>query len=280
MTIETRDQLIRALANSSTNGLIDKASIANAVAGQVFSLWRATGQPAQGAIPAAAAVCNNALLGCIPFPNQTDPVTSYLGRLSALAANAGVSLEIYDRLMHMGGLNGTLTTAQTVGVDISTNLAASNMAARIGAADYSDVLWWLEWYTDTGATGVNCTVNVTYNDATAANLTVLALPATVRASRLFALNPLIPVADAGRGGIRSVNNLTLAATTGTAGSFGVTATRWLTDAYLPLANNRHPLNWADLGLERVHNSACLMLAQAVNATTTGIVRGALKIAHG
>jgi len=86
--------------------------------------------------------------------------------------------------MHMGGLSGTLTTPQTVGIDLSANLAASNLAARLGAANYSNVIWWLEWFTDTGATGVNCTVNVTYNDAVSANLTVLALPATTRAKRL------------------------------------------------------------------------------------------------
>lgn len=53
--IETRDQLIRALGNNYSRLHVDKASIANAAAGQLHSLWRATGQPGQGAIPAAAA---------------------------------------------------------------------------------------------------------------------------------------------------------------------------------------------------------------------------------
>ena len=53
--ITNRDQLIDALANTSSRIVIDKASIANAAVGQYHSLWRATGQPGPGAIPAAAA---------------------------------------------------------------------------------------------------------------------------------------------------------------------------------------------------------------------------------
>lgn len=280
MAITSRDQLINALGNNYSQGLVDKASIANAAAGQWHSLWRATGVPAQAAIPAAAAVCNNAMLGAIPFTQQTAPNTSYLGRVDVSNSLAATTLEFHDRLMHMGGLSGTLTTPQTVGIDLSANLAASNLAARLGAANYSNVIWWLEWFTDTGATGVNCTVNVTYNDAVSANLTVLALPATTRASRMFMLNGLVAVADGNRGGIRSVNTVQLAATTGTAGNFGVTATYPLNTIYKPLAGVRWVAQWADLGLEQVHNGACIMMIQVAGGTATGLVRANLKIIHG
>lgn len=46
-----------------------------------------------------------------------------------------MTLEVHDRLMHMGGLNGTLTTAQTVGSRLSNGVTADNMAERIGDAD-------------------------------------------------------------------------------------------------------------------------------------------------
>lgn len=42
MSITTRDELIDALANNSSRIVIDKASLANAAAGQHFSLWTAT----------------------------------------------------------------------------------------------------------------------------------------------------------------------------------------------------------------------------------------------
>ena len=55
MTISTRDQLIDAMGNNASRLVIDKASLANAVAGQFFSLWIATGIPGAGAAPGAAA---------------------------------------------------------------------------------------------------------------------------------------------------------------------------------------------------------------------------------
>ena len=51
MTIDTRDKLIAGLASGADRILIDKASLSNAVAGQVFSLWAAGSVPAAGAAP-------------------------------------------------------------------------------------------------------------------------------------------------------------------------------------------------------------------------------------
>ena len=79
MTISTRDGIIDGLANNNNRSTWDKASLATQVVGQYCSLWRATGTPAQGAIPAAAAYCTKALTGAIGFDNQTGPATSYLG---------------------------------------------------------------------------------------------------------------------------------------------------------------------------------------------------------
>lgn len=79
MTITNTSQMLDALANNSSRVVWDKASLPNAAAGQLFSLWRATGVPGQGAIPTTAAVCTSALVGSIGFANQTAPVTSYYG---------------------------------------------------------------------------------------------------------------------------------------------------------------------------------------------------------
>ena len=104
MTITTLDGMFNALANNSSRLVIDKASIANAAAGQFHSLWRATGQPGQGAIPTAAAVCNSALIGGFNFSQQSAPNTSYVGYLEAACQNSAVTLELHDRLIHRGGL--------------------------------------------------------------------------------------------------------------------------------------------------------------------------------
>ena len=281
MTITTRDQLIDAMGNNSSRFVIDKASIANAAAGQFHSLWRATGQPGQAAIPAAAARCTNALLGALQFTQQVAPATSYLAILEGLCSYNATTLEIHDRLMHMGGLNGTLTTEQTVNLDLNANLASDNINARKGDANFSDVTWWLEWYADTGGTAVNATVNVTYNDGTSGNLNAISLAATRRASQMIPLNGSIPAAGSGKY-IRDVNTVTLSATTGSAGNFGVTATRYRAALYQPLANARFTADWAGLGLPSIQNSACLMLVQlaGTTTTTTGAVRATGKIVHG
>lgn len=279
MAITTRDQLINAMCNNSSRIIIDKASLSNAVAGQFHSLWRATGQPGQGAIPGAAARCTHALTGSLQFTQQVDPAKSYLSILEGLCSNAGSTLEIHDRLMHMGGLVGNVATAQTANVDVYANIASDNLAERIGDANYSDIQWWLEWYTDTGSTAVNVTVNVTYNDGTSGNLTAASLAATRRASFMLPLNGLIPAADSGKY-IRDVNTVQLSATTGTAGSFGVTATRYRAALYKPLANARFTADWASLGIPLIANSSCLMVIQVAGSTTTGTVRATGKVAHG
>ena len=279
MTITTRDQLINAMCNNSSRLVIDKASLLNTVAGQFHSLWRATGQPGQAAVPAAAAVCTDALTGALQFAQQVDPATSYLAILEGLCSNSSSTLEIHDRLMHMGGMSGTVTTAQTANVDVDANLATSNLDRRKGDANYSDIQWWLEWYTDTGSTAVTATVNVTYNDGSSGNLTGISLAATRRTSFMVPLNGSIPSADSGKY-IRDVNTVTLSATTGYAGSFGVTATRYRAALYKPVANARFTADWAGLGLPEIPNSSCLMLIQIAGTTSTGTVRATGKITHG
>lgn len=277
MAISTLDGIVNALGNNSSRIVLDKASIASQAAGTFVSLWRATGQPGQGAIPGAAAVCNNALTGAVGFTQQTLPATSYGAYFEAATGNAAMTVEMHDRLAHMGGLNGTLTTAQTVGIDFSA-LSSDNLAERIGDANYSDIQWWLEWYTATGATAVTATVAVTYNDATTGTLSV-ALAATRPASLMIPLNGLIPAAGAGKY-IRAITTVTLSATTATAGSFGVTATRPRLAIGTPIANYKVTADWAALGLPEILNGSCLFPVVLTSTTSSGTVRGGGKIAHG
>lgn len=279
MTIQTRDQLIDAIANNSSRIIFDKASITGQTANSFCSLWRATGQPGQGAIPTAAAVCNDSLLGALQFAQQTPPATSYLSILEGVSSNASMTLELHDRLMHMGGLSGTVTTAQSVGIDLSANLATDDIDARKGDANYSDVQWWLEWYAATGSTVVTATVNVTYNDGTTGNLTAVSLAASRPASHMVPLNGLIPAAASGKY-IRGVNSVTLSASTGAAGNFGVTATRYRAAITLPVANVRWTGTWADLGIPEILNNSCLFAVMITSTTSSGTLRATGKISHG
>ena len=279
MTITTTDQFIDALGNNSSRIIIDKNTIANWVQGNYYSMWRATGQPGQGAIPTTAAAANNSLVGSIQYTQQTSPATSYLAILECVQPTAAVTLEMHDRLAHMGGANGQVTTAQTVGIQLDTLGSSSNITTRKGDANYSDVQWWLEWYTDTGGTTSNATVNVTYNDSSSGNLTAITLGTTVRSSRLFALNSQIPSGDSGKY-IMRVNSVTLSANTTVAGNFGVTATRYRASVFMPIGNARFTANYADLGLPEIPNSSCLFPVLIAGTTSSGIVKATGKIVHG
>lgn len=269
--ITTRDELIDALANNHTRIVLDKASMANAAAGNVFSLWQATGTPGAGATPGAAAVCTSALTGAIGFPNQTAPVTSYLGWLTYAPSVGPCNLEFHDRLAHMGGLSGTVTTAQGALSLVTT----APSAERIGDTNYSDVSWFLEVYTALGSTSVTATVNVTYDDNSTGNLAAVTLGTSPRAGRMYPLSS----ASAGKF-IKAVNSVTLSATTGTAGNFGITATRMRSVVTSPIANFAAVVDWAALGMPEIFNDACLQMVMLCSNTTTGTVKGGGKILHG
>jgi hypothetical protein len=218
-------------------------------------------------------------LGAINFTQQTLPVTSYLTILEALCSNNATTLELHDRLMQMGGLSGTSIVSQTVNLDVHANIASNNLTERIGDANYSDIQWWMEWYTDTGATASNATINVTYNDGTSGDLTVVAVGGTLRASRMIALNGLIPAAASGKF-IRDINTVILSASTTAAGNFGFTATRYRGANFLPIANARFTSEWTELGLPEIANESCVFPIQIASTTTTGTVRATGKISHG
>lgn len=277
--IENIDNLVKALGNNSSRIVLDKASIASQTANSYCSLWRATGQPGQGAIPTVVATCNNTTVGTIGFNQQMSPSTSYGAYLEIATGNAAMTMELHDRLANMGGLNGTLTTAQSVNLDLNTLLATDNINTRKGDANYSDVQWWLEWYTATGGTAVTATIAVTYNDGTTGNLSVLSLAATRPASHMIPLNSLIPSAQSGKF-IRGIVSVTLSATTGTAGNFGVTVTRPRMTLSSPFANFKFIADWAQLGLPEIYNSSAIFPIVLTSTTSTGTVRGGGKIAHG
>lgn len=269
MPISSVDDIAFGLAQGAQQFVVNKASIASQLAGGFSALWRATGTPAQGAVPAAAAICDRTLTGAFSFSNPTGGKASYLAGAMMLNGNSATDIQILDRLAHMGGLSGTVTTAQNVNVDVSG--ATNNLPARIGDSAFSDVQWWLEWYTATGSTAVTATVTYTNAAGTAGRTTTVSLAASMAASRRL---PII-----GNGGefIKSIQSVQLSATTGTAGSFGVTATRALTGLSLGLANSSTIADWAYLRLPKIEDDACLEMMAVPGTTSSGALYGTAKL---
>lgn len=254
MAITTQADYIAAKAARGVRS-IHKASIANQIAGGMCSMYRSTGPvPAQPAIPAAAVVCDRATAGALDMP--VAAVQRYIDALTLNCTTAS-TLHLCDRVLHIGGLNGTLATAQTC--------MTPALPARAPAAECE---FFLEWYTDTGATAVTATVNVTYTDATSGNVTV-AMAGTMRAGRIL---PIIPATGKI---IAVVNTVTLSASTLTAGNFGVTAYKRLVAGLAVVL--------ASVGDKRealilpIDNVACLALIVDCTTTSTGDVRGIYEL---
>jgi hypothetical protein len=278
MAITTLDGLVAALAASTRQvAVINKASISTQATSGYSSLWRATGTPAQGSIPAGAAICSDATTGAlIDFTAATGGEAVYLAHVALLnATNSSMNFELHDRLAHMGGLSGVTTGNQTVSVDVTGT--SNNLAARRGATGYVDVLWWAEIYTDIGTTGQTCTVTYTNAGGTSGQTTTFTLGGASPAnqdSRMF------PIIGANGEKIQSIQTVSIGTTTGTAGSWGITATRKLTSINTPLINNFTVADWAKLGLPRIENEACLFGINLCGTTSTGNWLGQFTLVTG
>lgn len=275
MAFTSLGDLVAGMASGAYRLPMTRASLSTMIAGSEGSLWRGTGFPAQGAVPAAAAICNNTTVGALPLAPRAGGQVRIISQIALQMAAVGHGMFVEDRLGHMGGLNGTLLTAQTVNLDLNANLAVSNLAERIGATDYSEVEWYLEWYTATGATVSTPTAQVTFHDGTtgSVNIWVLgatALPASVAASRRYKLAP-----TDGKY-IRSVQTVTLSASTATAGSFGVTAVRRLVEHECTVASALQIRDWSVVAAPKVADQACLTFSQMCITTTTGATQGSVR----
>jgi hypothetical protein len=186
------------------------AAAAAPIAGRFSSLWEYEGQPAHGAAPGAVAAPDNTTNGSWKHTAPGGGRQKWLDYIWGQLTAAG-TLVIYDRLLHISGLDGTVTTAQTVGGSLTRN--TGGIGNQI----------WVEIYTQIGATGTTITASYTDQDGNSGQTSVAT---SIGATGLREAQRMIPLSlAAGDYGVRAVASVTLAATTGTAGNFGVTVLR-------------------------------------------------------
>lgn len=262
--ITTMDQLLAALQNPVP---IYKSSLANSAAGAYQSLWTATGFPTAGATPSSGVGQTNtsSTQGALRVPDLSTGQTLYLARASITMATAGV-LTIYDRLVSTSGLSGIVTSAQTV-----------NSTALPRYTDGVGVEAFLEFYGAVGATASVPTVSYTNSDATSGRSFVGASIASTPIARMI---PIVPIA--GDKGIRSVESVTLSASSGTAGNFGVTLMKRLMDIPVTLGNTGVIVDPFGMGIPDLANygdsQPCLAFMVFCSTTSTGVVTGSINTA--
>lgn len=194
------------------NGRVAGAAAPNPVAGRFTSLWQYEGSISHGAAPTTIANPTNATAGSWA---QTNPGggrqlwATYAGGVSTAVG----TIVVYDRLQHIGNLDGTLTTAQTVGGSLTRFTSGLGVEAFV------------EIYTQIGVTSTTISGSYT-NELGTSGRTFTATP--IGNAGLREAQRMIPLSlAAGDRGVQSVQNVQLAATTGTAGAFGITLARRL-----------------------------------------------------
>ena len=252
-----------------------KNSITTA-ANRPMSYW--TALPNAGAAPSTAAPCNANTIGALlQEPKLSSLANSYFLAQAeiSVATTAFTSLMLVDRLSHQGGLSGALATAQT------TNLPT---AALTRYTDGIGVMAALEIYSALGGTASTATVSYT-NQAGVSGRTskpVVIGGASDNTSSRFII---IPPQDDDTG-IRSVESVTLAATTTSAGNFGVTLFKplMLFPNFSFVADQVQPRTFNTLVggfgcCPEIMDDACLQLLGLSNSTVVGVATGAMHLAE-
>ena len=204
---------------------IGAAAAAAPVAGEFTSLWRYNAtRGGGGAVPTAAEATTRNTVGALKQNNASGGRELYLLGIEGWASLVG-SIVLYDRLAHIGGLSGTVTTAQTV------NLTSTRYNTQ---ATCDGVKIAVEIYTQIGATATTITASYTNQDGVSGRTTqaVVFGGAGNRETERLQFLPL----QADDVGVLSVQSVTLTATTGTAGNFGVTLVKDLVMATCSVAS--------------------------------------------
>lgn len=207
--ITTLDQYIDAKANRSQffSTAVNSSAIISA-AGVFFSTWQFPGFPGPGVTPptGAGSTCTRSgTAGAFPFAAAAGSNTLYLDHCS-MVGGTSLNLFVADRLVHTSGLSGTVTTAQTVNTVALPSRASTGVGVQVA----------LEPYTNLGGTSVTYTVSYT-NTESVSGRTATATGVMNGIGKML----ILPLAS-GDLGVLSVQTVTLSATTGTAGNFGVT----------------------------------------------------------
>lgn len=214
------------------------------IPGRPMTLWTYDGQPSAGVAPGAVAVPTNATAGSLSQASPGGGRQQWMTQVWAGGFSTG-TLVLYDRLLHIGGLSATTTSAQTVGGTLTRNTGGvGNMV-------------WVEIYTIIGTTGTTVTASYTNQAGTASRTTAAVVMGGTdfrEATRVL----LLPL-QAGDYGIQAVASVTVLASTGTAGNFGVTVGRPL--AYIGMGTPGAG-GWRDYstglpGIPEVGSGACL-----------------------
>jgi hypothetical protein len=200
-----------------------------------------------------------------PIPAVSTGRLTMLGARISTSTYSAASMMVVDLLNVNGGLNATLTTPQT------TNLPT---AALTRYTSGEGVMAGIVIYTIIGTTATTVTISYTNSSGVSGRTSTAT---TIGGGFYREVGVLLPIPlQAGDTGIRSIESVTLAATTGTVGNFGVCLFKPLAMISLESATGAMPLDSVSTGciigsLCEIHPDACLTVSAVtvVNFSITG-----------
>jgi hypothetical protein len=236
------------------------------IAGRAASLWTYDGMPAGGAVPTTGAIPTRTTDGAINFTAPGGSREKFLISAGIVPLTSGVFV-LYDRLYHIGGLEGNSTADQTVQGTTPSPALTRNTG---GEGNFA----FAEIYTILGTTSTTLTMTYTNQAGTTGQTSTVNIGATGFREVTRALR--IPLA-AGDTGIRAIEKVKLTATTGSLGNFGITIARPI--AWIPVGVAGTG-GWRDYttglpGIPAIDPNACLSLLHIPAAATATELYGAM-----
>lgn len=206
-----------------------------------------------------------------PIPDATGGKLQIIGSRINTSGTAAATVTAIDLLNVSGGLSGIVTTEQT------TNLPTAALTRYTGG---ENVFIGLVIYAQIGTTATTVTVRYT-NQAGTANQVSPATSFGGAGFREVDRLVLIPLA-AGDTGVRSVEGVTVTATTGLAGNFGIALFKPLMVFSLENTTGTMPMDAVSSGgmicsMAEFDDDACLTFMTATPATQS--INGALLLAE-
>ena len=223
--------------------------------------------PAPAVPTTSVALDKNSAQSIGPIPAISSGRLTFLGaRINTSSFGAGGML-LLDLLNVSGGLSGIVTSAQT------TNLPT---AALTRYTSGEGVMAGIVIYSTLGTTATTVTISYT-NSASVSGRTSTAT--SFGGTNFREAGILIPIPlQAGDTGVESIESVTVTATTGTAGNFGVCLFKPLAMISLESATGAMPLDAVSTGciigsLAEIDPNACLTISpfSAVSTLMTGAI---------
>ena len=268
---------LNALKTSLQSGIAETfiSSALNITNGRTSSLYRqifAPGEVAIPAIPTTAVAPDNTNLGALNrLISSYSPSNVFATGFNIFNSSTELTFWVIDRLSQMGGLSAIVTTAQTV-----NTAALTRHTSGVGVYAAAEI------YTVIGTTVTTITMTYTNSDGVGSRVS----PAITFGGAGFGAGAggvlrfiIFPLQD-GDKGVRSVQSVTVAASTGLAGNFGITLFKPLGVFSTPQLADKpnNILSSGVINIPQINPTACIsLLATTNNASPNNVPFGSIQL---